>query len=190
MYAVKLELQTQQLELETRPTYNQFQEKIKLSDKLQNEILFMKTETENLQLKIEKHETETKSLENELNEIKKKNSILHKDKEQEQEKEKNKEVEDNINVNKLLLTSSTCNNTTVVDRKTDVVQNSGVEEIEEIVLFKEKFNSLSEENIKIKEEMNILKIKYEDSIGTSSRFMMLLCFVVVFISYFCFKFFV
>lgn len=167
MGSAKLELQTQQIELETRPTYNQFQEKIKISDELQNEILFMKSESENLQLKIEKMENETKSLENELNEIRKKNSILN-------------EEEKNISVNKLLLTS-TCN---TVDTKTDV------QSVEEIVLFKEKFNSLSEENIKIKEEMNILKVKYEDSIGTSSRFMMLLCFVVVFISYFCFKFFV
>lgn len=168
MGSAKLELQTQQIELETRPTYNQFQEKIKISDELQNEILFMKSETENLQLKIEKMENETKTLENELNEIKKKNSIM------------NEEDDKNISVNKLLLTS-TCN---TVDTKTDV------QSVEEIVLFKEKFNSLSEENIKIKEEMNILKVKYEDSIGTSSRFMMLLCFVVVFISYFCFKFFV
>lgn len=169
MGSAKLELQTQQIELETRPTYNQFQEKIKISDELQTEILFMKSESENLQLKIEKMENETKSLENELNEIKKKNSI-----------QINAEEEQIKSVNKLLLTS-TCN---TVDTKTDV-QN-----VEEIVLFKDKFNSLSEENIKIKEEMNILKVKYEDSIGTSSRFMMLLCFVVVFISYFCFKFFV
>lgn len=167
MSSAKLDLQNQQIELETRPTYNQFQEKIKISDELQNEILFMKSESENLQLKIEKMENETKILENELNEIKKKNSIMI-------------DEEKNISVNKLLLTS-TCN---TVDTKTDV------QSVEEIVLFKEKFNSLSEENIKIKEEMNILKVKYEDSIGTSSRFMMLLCFVVVFISYFCFKFFV
>lgn len=173
MSSAKLELQTQQLELETRPTYNQFQEKIKLSDELQNEILFMKSESENLQLKIEKMETESKSLENELNEMRKK-KITH---EQVGEEEEVK----NQSVNKLLLTS-TCN--TAVDTETDV------QTVEEIVLFKEKFNSLSEENIKMKEEMNILKVKYEDSIGTSSRFMMLLCFVVVFISYFCFKFFV
>lgn len=171
MSSAKLELQTQQLELETRPTYNQFQEKIKLSDELQNEILFMKSESENLQLKIEKMETESKSLENELNEMRKKKHTSQ---------EEDVEVK-NQSVNKLLLTS-TCN--TAVDTET-VVQT-----VEEIVLFKEKFNSLSEENIKMKEEMNILKVKYEDSIGTSSRFMMLLCFVVVFISYFCFKFFV
>lgn len=175
MSSAKLELQTQLLELETRPTYNQFQEKIKLSDELQNEILFMKSESENLQLKIEKMETESKSLENELNEMRKKKHTSH-----EEGGEEDVEVK-NQSVNKLLLTS-TCN--TAVDTETDV------QTVEEIVLFKEKFNSLSEENIKMKEEMNILKVKYEDSIGTSSRFMMLLCFVVVFISYFCFKFFV
>lgn len=175
------ELHNLQIELETRPTYNQFQEKISANELLQNDIDTLNLKQIDMQEQINKLESEKvllESLRNSNTEMKNTNNdCLQKDIDC-------KEESMNLSITPEEKSHDSVDIDTV-QSDLDILSNPTIQHEEELVIFKEKYETITNENLKLRNMIAHLEIKQQDvKKEVAAKYIIISTVFIAFISYF------
>jgi HSP90 family molecular chaperone len=179
------------LELETRPSFKEYQDKLKHIDDLNDSVTIARLEIANLRSQIDSNLIVIKNLENELQAVKKiqHQKLLHSeaaaDKDAQMEKDGKKvdaclqtelwAVDEPVIVvqaqsretNSQPPPPSTANddldnnNSLLVEEELQIINHPAIEQEEELILYKEKYTNLSTEKIRLEQELQQMRQDYD-----------------------------
>ncbi|XP_059608064.1 sarcolemmal membrane-associated protein, partial [Phlebotomus argentipes] len=180
LVTLQADLQTLSLELQTRPTYNQYHEKVKLCDDLQTEVALFQSQIAGLREAGEKLGGECEVLRQQLAVIR---DTVRSDKAAQTD-----ELE--APVVKVVQVTTMMEKDAELSQEIQLITDPEVQREEELVLYKEKFAQLSEESIRMRQELESVRRSY-DYLRNKSLITLLTYLVpfVALISYFLFTVF-
>ncbi|XP_037914910.1 sarcolemmal membrane-associated protein [Hermetia illucens] len=154
------ELNNLRLELEARPTYNQFKEKVSLNEVLQNDIAALNLKQQEMQEQIDKVLRENVALQESMN-VKSAEKINISLQTEPCEEKKDCKQKSTCETDITSKPSSDLDDD-LVDSDLEVLRNPAVQQEEELIIFKEKYECITNENLELKQ--TIAKLQNSESI--------------------------
>ncbi|GAB0087736.1 sarcolemmal membrane-associated protein [Sergentomyia squamirostris] len=178
--SMQAELQTLTLELQTRPSYNAYHEKIKLSDDLQTEVLTLQSQITLLRESSEQLSSEREVLRQQLAVIR---DTVKSDKPSQTDDYETSSAH-------VKIPTDMEKNDLELSQEIQLITDPDVQREEELICYKEKFTKLSEDKIQLQQELEQVRKDY-DYLRNKSIFSLLTYLVpsVAIIIYFLFTLF-
>jgi hypothetical protein len=169
-----LQLISLKLDLETRPTFKDYQDKIKSIDDLNETIAMARLESRNLRAQLDTNMTSMKNLENELQHLKIQPKVHTDAAEKDTDMEKDsKKVDACLQTDLDATASSTTttppaasddvdNNNSRLIEELQIINHPAMEQEEELILYKEKYSNLSTEKSRLEDQLQKLRLDYDN----------------------------
>jgi uncharacterized coiled-coil protein SlyX len=172
MFFFILQLISLKLDLESRPTFKDFQDKLKTIDELNETLAIARLEVRNLRAQLDTNMTSMKNLENELQHLKIQPKVHTDAADKDTDMEKDSKKVDACLQTDLDATTDAATTTPASDdvdnnnsrliEELQIINHPAMEQEEELILYKEKYSNLSTEKSRLEEQLQKLRLDYDN----------------------------